>query len=464
MNYKTHIKLIILVSYAILAVSFWGCGTDSNVIIKDKLSKAENLKNEGNESEAMKVLLDASSRIDEHTFLYLQTDIYTQLGVLYYDRHKIEEAGRYFQKAVDVARANDSIASYPALLWNLILTVNDLDSIKTIISECRDLCDRDKEHYNFLALRSRLTLVQMYTMDNDVKMAKNILDSISSCTQDDDVLRIESILQRAIVYLAEDDLINGIRLINQIPLDSLSLDGKTNRYSLLYKAYREMGDYQSALLYRDSLTTITDSIQSIRSSEEISRIESQYNQRIAKEKRDRNIIIYAGSAFVFLLLIILFLLNRSRKIKARQVSLVEQISRLNLELFQLKDNSDSSEDKKHNALISKLQLSKDLFATLPPYQLIAQANLERNAEDISKERQKELYDSLIAHFSDICNNLKDTYPALSSEDIMLCLMTYVGINKDVISVLIKSSDDALRQRKSRLKKKIPTELFDLFFC
>ena len=47
---------------------------------------------------------------------------------------------------------------------------------------------------------------------------------------------------------------------------------------------------------------------------------------------------------------------------------------------------------------------------------------------------------------------------------MLGIMTYTGMNKDVVSVLLRSSDDALRQRKSRMKKKIPADLFDLFFC
>ena len=150
--------------------------------------------------------------------------------------------------------------------------------------------------------------------------------------------------------------------------------------------------------------------------------------------------------------------------KARQVSLVEQLSTLNLELSQLKEKSESPIDLRSDAIISKLRLSRELFATLSQYSLIAQANLEQNAEDIPKEMQKRLYNGIVAHFSDVCNNLKDEYPTLSPEDMMLGIMTYAGMNKDVVSVLLRSSDDALRQRKSRMKKKIPADLFDLFFC
>ncbi|MDE6378844.1 MAG: hypothetical protein K2L11_00110 [Muribaculaceae bacterium] len=456
--------LIILLVGILTTISNIGCGRDNNAVIKEKVSKAEELKENGKEEEAMETLLEASYIINDKTPLSIQTSTYTELGGLFYENHKLEDAGRYFQKAVDVAKAHDSLAEYPYLLWNLALTVNDIDSVKAILSECRDLSDLDKEKYQFYAIRSRLNIAKACVIENDVETAKNILDSILPEAKADNILKIESIIERAIVYLAEDELEKGIELLRELPFDSLSLDGKVEKYYLLSKSYKAMGDYESALSYKDSLMTYMDSIQSMKSNEQVSRIEREYNQRIAKEQRERKILIYAGSAFMILLLIMLLLLNRNRRLKARQVALMEQISNLNIELSKTKENPEAPTERKSEAIISRLRLTRELFATLPQYGLIAQANLEQNAEDIPKAIQKELYNSIVARFSDVCNNLKDQYPALSSEDMMLGIMTYAGINKDVISVLLMSSDDALRQRKSRMKKKIPTELFDLFFC
>ena len=149
-------KLIILLIGILTAVSYIGCGRDNNAVIKEKISKAEKLKDDGKEQEAMETLLDASYRINYKTPISIQTNIYSELGGLFYQKHKLEDAGRYFQKAVYAARAHDSIAAYPHLLWNLVLTVNDIDSVKAILSECRDLSDLDKENNNFLAIRSRL--------------------------------------------------------------------------------------------------------------------------------------------------------------------------------------------------------------------------------------------------------------------------------------------------------------------
>ena len=419
-------SLVILLIGLLTTLSYIGCGRDNNTIIKDKISKAEELKENGKEEEAMEILLDASSGINDNTPLNIQIRILSELGSLFYEKHRLKDAGRYFKKAVDVAREHDSIASYPNLLWNLVLTVNDVDSVKAILSECRDLSDLDKGKYNFFAIRSRLNIAKACVIENDVETAKSILDSIFPAAKSDSILKIESIMERAIVYLAEDELGKGIDMLNEIPFDSLSLDGKLERSNLLYKAYRAMGDYESALSYKDSVMAYMDSIQIMKSTEQISRIEIEYNQRIAKTQRERNAIIYAGSAFVILLLIIILLLNRNRKLKGRQVCLVEKISSLNIELSQLKENSDAAAERKSDAIISRLRLTRELFATLPQYSLIAQANLERNAEDMSKDIQKKLYNCIVAHFSDVCNNIKDGYPALSSDDMMLGIMTYVN--------------------------------------
>ena len=64
-------RLIILLIGILTAVSCIGCGRDNNAVIKDKISKAEELKENGKEQEAMETLLDASSIINDKTPLSL---------------------------------------------------------------------------------------------------------------------------------------------------------------------------------------------------------------------------------------------------------------------------------------------------------------------------------------------------------------------------------------------------------
>ncbi|MBD5275914.1 MAG: hypothetical protein HDS37_07470, partial [Bacteroides sp.] len=59
--------LTVMAAGFILAMSSIGCVRDNTAVIKDKLSKAEKLKENGNEQEAMEALLDAANRIDDDT-------------------------------------------------------------------------------------------------------------------------------------------------------------------------------------------------------------------------------------------------------------------------------------------------------------------------------------------------------------------------------------------------------------
>lgn len=111
-----------------------------------------------------------------------------------------------------------------------------------------------------------------------------------------------------------------------------------------------------------------------------------------------------------------------------------------------------------NPPIDKLRTWRKQLVELPQYSLIAQANLERNADDISKERQKELTEFIYGNFS----TLQLELPTLTPDDLRLCVLSYAGLNKEVISLLLKASDEALRQRRSRLKKKIPRDFYDEF--
>lgn len=461
MAHSKALKYIIII---VLALSFWGCGEDNNVVVERELKQTSELTAKGDGQGAMTSLLNAQSHIDNNTPLQLKLDVYSWLGAAFYDVHKPEDAKRYFEKAVNAARESDSIDNHPELLWNLVLTISDNDSVKQILSESRDICNKD-EKYRYQSIRSEIALSKLSLLDGDIQTAKRTLDSISLFNITDHILNAELLMQKATVDLSSNDFDSSISILDNFSKDSLSIDGNVERYYLLTKSYEGKEDFRRALTYRDSLTTCLDSIQSMRMSESINKIEKDYEDKIKRDKSERKTLLILSSIVVVILLVFVLLINRSRRLKKKQVALVEQIYKLNLKLSSLQDTENTLSDvEKSNALIDKIRLNKELFSSLPLYVLIGQANLERNAEDLTKDRQKELYNAVVAQFSDVCNNLKEAFPLLSSDDMMLGLLTYIGLNKEVISVLLKSSDDALRQRKSRMKKKISPEMFELFFC
>lgn len=449
--------------FCLLLVLLIGCKEDSNTLIKNKLWQATELNNNGEKDKAMTKLLEAASRINNSTPLPDKINIYTQLGALYYENHKIKEAQKYLKKAVELAQEQDSLNQHPELLWNLTLTVFDNDSLKNILSLCRDYSDLDRLRFQFLAIRSRIALSKIYSIDGNYNLAKSILDSINVSTLRNLGLYTDFMIQQSIINITNNKIDDGIEILDNLSDDSLSLDGKREKYYLLHLAYKDKNDFQKALIYRDSLAFYTDSIHSLMTSDNLMNIESTFNNKLEKEKSNLRISIIVGSIVVCSLLIIILLINRSRKLKSKQISLSEQISNLNMKLSALQIEEFEYPQDKTEIIMSKFKLQKELFFALPSSKIISQANLEQNAEDIPKERRKEIMEAIISQFSETSNNLKDEFPSLSSDDLLLCIMSYIGLNKEIIAVLLKSSEDAIRQRKSRLKKKVSSEVFDFFF-
>ena len=449
--------------FFLFLVLLTGCIEDSNTLIKNKLWEATELDNHGDKEKAMSILLEANSHINNSTPLSDKINIYTHLGALYYENHQIKDAQKYMKKAVELAQEQDSLNQHPELLWNLTLTVFDNDSLKKILSLCRDYSDLDKFRFQFLAIRSRIGLSKIYSIEGNYNLAKCILDSINVSSLKNLGLYTDFMIQQAIINLTNNKIDDGIEILDNLSGDSLSVDGKREKFYLLYLAYKDKSDFQKALIYRDSLAIYTDSIHSLMESDNLKNVESTFNNKLEKEKSNLRISIIVGSILVFFLLIIILLINRSRKLKSKQMSLSEQISNLNLKLSALQIEEFEYPQDKTEVIISKFKLQKELFFALPFSKLISQANLEQNAEDIPKERRKEIMEAIISQFSETSNNLKDEFPSLSSDDLLLCIMSYLGLNKEIIAVLLKSSEDAIRQRKSRLKKKVTSEVFDFFF-
>lgn len=99
----------------------------------------------------------------------------------------------------------------------------------------------------------------------------------------------------------------------------------------------------------------------------------------------------------------------------------------------------------------------------PVYSRLKQLNLKRDSETIDKKAAREILDGVIGQFADVCTNLRQLYDGMTYDDVLYCAAIYVGFSKELASVAFGSSEDALRRRKSRIKQKLPTAVFEAVF-
>ncbi len=446
-----------------VVLSVTGCSDSSSRRIESDLTEANDLIDKGENEKALELLLDAQSHLDDNISPVLRMRLYQRLSGPYYYVYKKGDSKEYCKKAIEAAREADSLQWLPTLLWNQVLTIEDVDSVDMFLRECRDLSDIFDQHQ--MAIRSRIFLAKISILKDELAEAEEILDSIAVNPMLDDDNKIDLQIERAQLYERQERYPEAIKVLDSIPRDGLSCDGKSNLYQLLYWSARKAGSLDEALAYRDSLSIYQDSINSIKTSEKITNTENNYTKRMAKEEEKQRLMwLVGGTALVFMICIIIFL-SRSKAMKSRQLKLIEKISQLNSRLVELeKLESETHEADTLSPIVEKFRLTKEFFFTLPQSDLVNVLNMTTNPDDIPKEKLKALSESVTGTFAEVCANLRNVEKNVTQDDAWLCVCSYIGLNKDVTGAVMHSSDDAMRKRKSRIRQKLPSSLFELFFC
>ena len=432
-----------------------------------KIQKAENLISQDKNDEALSLLFELENNFDEtipDTFKY---KVLSRIGSIYYSDFKKDKADDYFKKALAVARKCGK--DYESMaLWNRCLTISDNDSILIYLKDCQDMSHASGSRYT--EAMSGINLASAYIQTQNLDKASEILDTMEYVVGNDSVLINELANARFNYLISSKNFEYAKEILDAQNVRDLNLYGRLSRYQNLYVIEIGKGWYESALAYRDSIDGIRNNIDSISFDEKLSKAESEFTSKLDDEKRTREITAIIALCIIIILLVFLFAGIKRRLMMKKQLELNEQILKLNLKIAQLTESHDESDTVGQNdntdiqpEVIEKLRLNKELFISQPIYGRLRQLNLKRDSETIDKAMAREVMDGVIGQFADVCTNLRQLYDGMTYDDVLYCAAIYVGFSKELASVAFGSSEDALRRRKSRIKQKLPTAVFEAVF-
>ena len=460
-SYKTYIAVLAMF---LLVVA---CNSGHNSEIYRGLQKAENLISEDKKDEALSLLFELENNLGETIPDTLKFKVLSRIGSIYYSDFKKDKADDYFKKALAVARECGKEYESPAL-WNRCLTISDNDSILIYLKECQNISHVSGLRYT--EVMAGINLASAYIQIGNMDEAHEMLDNMDRAVGSDSVLKIELANVRLNYLIGNKNFDKAKEMLEEQSVIDLNLYGRLSRYHNLYTI--EIGEerYESALEYRDSIDEIKNKIDSISFDEKLSKTELEFTSKLDKVKKNRDITIIIGLFVIIILSAFLFAGVKRRLMIRKQIELNEQILKLNLRIAQL-TGSHNEDDKPANEvnaevqpeIIEKLRLNKELFIRKPIYSQLKQLNLKRDSDTIDKTAVKETLEGVIGQFADVCSNLRQLYPDMTSDDVLYCSIIYVGFSKEVASVAFGSSEDALRRRKSRIKQKLPQAVFDAIF-
>ncbi len=432
-----------------------------------KIQKAEDLISQDKNDEALSLLFELENNLDETILDTLKYKVLSRIGSIYYSDFKKDKADDYFNKALAVARKCGK--DYESMaLWNRCLTISDNDSILIYLKDCQNISHASGSRYT--EAMSGINLASAYIQTQNLDKAREILDTMEYVVGNDSVLINELANARLNYLIRSKNFEDAKGILDAQNVRDLNLYGRLSRYQNLYAIEIGKGRYESALEYRDSIDGIRNNIDSISFDEKLSKTESEFATRLYKEKKNREITAIIALCIIIILLVFLFAGIKRRLMMKKQLELNEQILKLNLKIAQLTESHDESDTVGQNdntyiqpEVIEKLRLNKELFIRQPIYGRLKQLNLKRDSETIDKAMAREVLDGVIGQFADVCTNLRQLYDGMTYDDVLYCAAIYVGFSKEVASVAFGSSEDALRRRKSRIKQKLPTAVFEAIF-
>lgn len=257
-------------------------------------------------------------------------------------------------------------------------------------------------------------------------------------------------------------------------IDQLDVYGKAICYNGMYQIAKKKKEWKTATENMDVYKVLYDSIQVMTDNKELKRLMDKHqleeHKRILSE-HTKMLVVGLAVAFLFLMIICVFsFMWNDRKRKKRYITLQNELTQKRVDSMLLKEEEASEAnkdeiDKKRSELTEKqIQLCISMLKTTDCYnQLEALEKATPKQLLMMRNLRKEMRSAISNSFVDVMVNLQGRYPALTGDDVYFCVLSLLCCSKSVMMELMGATSDALKTRKSRIKNKIDTQIFERVF-
>lgn len=380
-----------------------------------------------------------------------QLILYNNIGSVYLTRNNTDSAAINFMKAIEINRVIKN-ESFSASLFNNM----------GIIFKTSKLYDSAFFYYNkALAIRQQL---------KDTAGMAQVLNNLGDS------------------YFLVNDLTASIASLTkalEYSKRSGNLVSQMKAANFLTIAFEKSGDFKRSLDYQRYYDKIRDSINSEEQLRKTANLELQYalekqmrenelQQEIKLINKQRKALIFMIISAVFCsLFIILFLLNRNKNIKLKQIKLYQEslelesrnlvLEKRNLELELEYRNKELATHVmyllKKNEFIASV--SERLINLKNNLSLTNSAGLQTIVREMKSNIDHTVWNEFELRFQNVhqsfYDNLQARFPDLSPNERKLCAFIRLNMTIKEISAITYQSENSIRVARIRLRKKMGLE-------
>lgn len=436
---------------------------------------------------------------------------YFYLGCVYLEQKKLPTAIDFYLKAIDVMpEGRDSIFS-SMIYSHLGDCYSEQDLNKTALSmykKAHTLCvgwDSLRTCYNLKNIGNAFLLERQwdsayyyyqqalpiaFSLNNSGLLSAIYKNMATLYNEQNKFVDADACISRALGYLSEGESYMAACSIKGDIMDNMNKKDsavhywtigagssnayvKTSSYHSLFLESKRMEDWESSTLYADSFITFYDSIQIMNDRVEIDRlmdnhlVELHRYKLTAKNQRVVGSLVIVFLSLVFILIMLYFWRDRLRQKK--YVSLQQQLMENRTETMLLHEESDDM-TKDRNIELYKLEeerfaICMSLFRATNGYKKLCElkeSTPKARILIVTNYRLKIISD-IRRTFVDVMTDFKECCTTLTNDDLLYCILVLLDTPKEVIWDVMSSTPDAMKTRKSRIKNKMDTKLFEHIF-
>lgn len=460
-------------------------------------------------NEALEYYLESYKiAIKELDYSYEMTSL-NNIAILYSQEKNIDKAIEYFKKAYELAIIpKDKLKKgiYAINLAQASQDIGEYDIANNYIEEAIKLLADDKDYLiEAEALKATLyyALGRLKDSENSIN---NVLPKLVGNRYAE--TRVVLILTLAKIENEKNNLESALLLANKaLKQQPINLETRYEIYSQINEFSKKVKDYPQALIAKDSMLFLKQSIHDLSSGRqyqankvkfEVLNYEAQLSEGRHRIKFQKHLIIVLTIGSFLIILLLSWSLRLSRiKNKQRKDLLDRQEKILNLELEnekannlilekQLKENETKQilelEQHKHEIESKNRKLSAKALYMTDRNRLIETIILDLEQSDKIKPSREisdhirrlkgllksdEEWDNFVQYFDEVnhglLNLLKERHDNLNANDIRFISYLYMNLSMKEIATIMNITPEASRKRKERISKKIKlTETEDLY--
>lgn len=422
------------------------------------------LQTKGNRNEAIKAYLDAGTLARELNNKGLIGLSEFFCGLLDYDQHLFDEAIVHLKEATFIFSQAEGKNKKQVVPYNYIGNSFLL----------KQLPDSAFFYYNKGLLVARLyndSLNELHIIQNmgvahlklgNTKQAKESL-KIALSLSSGESQKAKAYLNLADVYYREGSKDSALFFLNHsVRLADNNASLLANVYRLFSKIEVTAGNYQQAMSYNELYTKNLAKVLEEKEDIGILDIQKKYNFELLENANSR-LLIERQRIFISLFLVVVaacWILYYNRAKNREAMLIAEQ------HIFQLKEivNKRVGSNVKNNELRKTLIKQLDIVKKISLIESYLKGDEKIKGKEVLKKVNEIIYgqeDYNWSVFNEMANALYDNYlerlhnlfPDLSETELLICCLSKIGLNNMEISLLIKTTQNAVQKRKSVIRQK-----------